>query len=178
MNIANVITLIRIVLTPIFMRLYLEGEHTEAMCLLAVAALSDMLDGFIARRFNMVSALGKVLDPVADKLLQLAMLLCLLRIMPAVLPLLLLHLLRETGLFALGCMAYKRCGVLTGARWYGKLCTVCMYTVLGGALMWPGMPEKIIKYGIGLCAGLVLLCMRMYAMVYIRFLKNREERKA
>ena len=178
MNIANMITLIRIILTPIFMRLYLEGEHTASMCLLAAAALSDMLDGFIARRFNMVSSLGKVLDPVADKLLQLAMLLCLLRMIPAVLPLLLLHLLRETGLFVLGCMAYRRCRVLTGAHWYGKLCTACMYTVLGGALMWPDIPEEIIKLGMGLCAGLVLLCMLMYAMEYIRLLKNTEERKA
>ena len=178
MNIPNTITLIRIALTPVFMRLYLEGEHTGAMCLLAAAALSDMLDGFVARRFQMITPLGKVLDPVADKLLQLAMLLCLLRIRPAVLPLLLLHLLRETGLFVLGCMAYKRCGVLTGAHWYGKLCTACMYMVLGGLLMWPGMPGIIANYGMGLCAGLMLLCMLMYTAEYIRLLKGSEKRKA
>ena len=117
MSIPNMLSLLRIVLTPIFVRLYLEGEHTAAMYLLAGAALTDLLDGFIARRFDMITALGKVLDPAADKLLQLGMLLCLVKSEAGVLPLLLLHLLREAGLCVLGWLVYSRCGVLTGAKW-------------------------------------------------------------
>ena len=74
MSIPNMITLVRIVLTPIFVRFYLEGENSAAMLILAAAALSDVLDGAIARRFGLITPLGKVLDPVADKLLQASML--------------------------------------------------------------------------------------------------------
>ena len=75
MSIPNMISLVRILLTPLFVRFYLEGKDWAALYVLCAAAASDVLDGAIARRFNMITPLGKVLDPVADKLLQLAMLL-------------------------------------------------------------------------------------------------------
>jgi len=94
-GIPNMITMLRIVLTPLFVRFYLEGQQGAAMAVLFVAAMSDMLDGFIARRFHMITPLGKVLDPVADKLLQLGMLLCLADRGAIVWLLLLLHLMRQ-----------------------------------------------------------------------------------
>lgn len=172
MSIPNMISLVRIILTPIFVRLYLEGEQTAAMVLLAAAVISDLLDGFIARNFNMITPLGKVLDPVADKLLQLAMLLCLVKKSPAVLPLLLLHVLRELGLFALGALVYRRTGRLIGAKWYGKLCTAAMYTLLGGALLWREMPDSLFNQGIMVCAVLMGYCVFRYGLEYMRVMKN------
>jgi len=176
MSIPNMITLVRIVLTPIFVRLYLEGEHTAAMLLLVIAMLSDLLDGFIARNYNMITPLGKVLDPVADKLLQLAMLLCLTERSAGVLPLLLLHLMRETGLFIMGGLAYRRTGRLIGAKWYGKACSAVMYGVLGAALYWQDMPETLLEQGILLCAVLVGYCIFRYAGEYMRVMKNPGEK--
>ena len=124
MSIPNMISLVRILLTPLFVRFYLEGELGAAMFVLCTAAVSDMLDGAIARHFNMITPLGKVLDPVADKLLQLAMLLCLVPGRPGVLYVMALHLVRELVLFYLGLLVYRRQGTLIGSRWYGKACTV------------------------------------------------------
>ena len=177
MSIPNMITLLRIVLTPIFVRLYLEGEQEAAMLLLALAALSDLLDGLIARSFNMITPLGKVLDPVADKLLQASMLLCLVERSPAVLGLLLLHILRETGLFVLGGLSFRRCGVLIGANWYGKLCTALIYGVLGLALLWREMPLRLLNSGLMLCALMVLYCMLRYGAEYMRILKSGKIKK-
>lgn len=70
LTIPNLLSVIRIILIPIFAYLFLKGNQIAALVILAVSGLTDLFDGKIARRFNQVSALGKILDPVADKLTQ------------------------------------------------------------------------------------------------------------
>ena len=91
MSIPNIISLLRICLVPVFTALYLQGRVMQAMAVLLLCAASDVLDGAIARRFNMVTELGKVLDPVADKLIQAAMMLCAASVTPSVWLLLGMH---------------------------------------------------------------------------------------
>ncbi len=69
-TIPNLLSVIRILLIPVFAYLYYNDMKVEAVIVLAVTGLTDTLDGKIARRFNQISALGKILDPVADKLSQ------------------------------------------------------------------------------------------------------------
>lgn len=171
MSLPNMITLLRIALTPLFVRFYLEGEHTAALLILAAAAISDMLDGAIARRFDMITPLGKVLDPVADKLLQLAMLLCLVPRHGAVSLVLLLHLFRELVLGIMGAAVYRRSAVLIGARWYGKLCTGFMYGFLGLALLWKTMPETALNTGLYICGALIVCCLIRYGWEYVKLLQ-------
>ena len=95
MNIPNMISLVRILLTPVFAVLYVRGALYQAMGVLLLCAVSDVLDGAIARRFNMVTDLGKALDPAADKLIQIAMMLCAATRTKAAWLLLALHLIRE-----------------------------------------------------------------------------------
>ncbi len=70
LTIPNLLSVIRIALIPVFAVMYLRGNQLVAIAILAVSGLTDLFDGKIARRFNQVSALGKILDPVADKLTQ------------------------------------------------------------------------------------------------------------
>ncbi len=70
LTVPNLLTFLRIVMVPIFAVLFYKGEYGWAVFVLFLSGLSDFLDGKIARRFNQISALGKVLDPVADKLTQ------------------------------------------------------------------------------------------------------------
>ena len=72
-SIPNMLSYFRLLLIPLFIVLYVHEDFTEALITLAVSGLSDILDGRIARKYNMVTDLGKVLDPVADKLTQCAM---------------------------------------------------------------------------------------------------------
>lgn len=72
LTIPNLLSIIRILLVPGFIALYVNGDRIGAIVLLVLSGLSDFLDGKIARKFNQISALGKLLDPVADKLTQLA----------------------------------------------------------------------------------------------------------
>ncbi|MBE6827445.1 MAG: CDP-alcohol phosphatidyltransferase family protein [Ruminococcaceae bacterium] len=68
MTVPNLLSVIRILLIPVFAVLYMKGYIWWAVLVLAVSGLSDFFDGKIARKFNQVSALGKMLDPIADKL--------------------------------------------------------------------------------------------------------------
>ncbi len=70
LTIPNLLSVIRIALIPVFAVMYLRGNQLVAIAILAVSGLTDLFDGKIARRFNQVSAMGKILDPVADKLTQ------------------------------------------------------------------------------------------------------------
>lgn len=72
-TIPNLLSLLRIVVIPIFAYFFIKGEAVLAIVMLALSGISDFLDGKIARKFNQVSDLGKVLDPVADKLTQITL---------------------------------------------------------------------------------------------------------
>ena len=72
MNLANKLTMFRIILVPFFVLAMAFSQHLIALIIFAVASLTDMLDGKIARKYNMITDFGKFLDPLADKLLTLA----------------------------------------------------------------------------------------------------------
>lgn len=72
-TIPNLLSVIRIIIIPFFAYFFIEGNAFLAVLMLALSGISDFLDGKIARKFNQVSALGKVLDPVADKLTQITL---------------------------------------------------------------------------------------------------------
>ncbi|MBE6811832.1 MAG: CDP-alcohol phosphatidyltransferase family protein [Ruminococcaceae bacterium] len=72
-TIPNLLSALRIIMVPIIAVLFLKGEAVWAVVVLALSGLSDFFDGKIARRFNQISALGKILDPIADKLTQITL---------------------------------------------------------------------------------------------------------
>ena len=69
-TIPNLLSFLRIVIVPVFAYLFMQGQYGWAVFMLVLSGLSDFFDGKIARKFNQISALGKILDPVADKLTQ------------------------------------------------------------------------------------------------------------
>ena len=75
-NVPNVLTMFRLVLVPVFIVLYLSGHPYGALVVFCIASLTDMLDGYIARTTNQITAFGKLMDPLADKLLVLSALIC------------------------------------------------------------------------------------------------------
>ena len=101
-SIPNLLSYFRLLLIPVFIVLYVHEEFTAALITLAVSGLSDILDGRIARKYNMVTDLGKVLDPVADKLTQCAMMLCVAMRYPAMWWLLGLHVVKEIIMLVMG----------------------------------------------------------------------------
>lgn len=172
MNLPNLISFSRILLAPFFAVLYLRGNVPGAVAVLLICAASDVLDGAIARRFGLVTQLGKALDPVADKIIQAAMMLCAAREAPSVLLLLSLHVLRELSLAAMGLYVLRVTGRVYGARWYGKLCTAVLYVFVVSLLAFPGLPPVFEGLGVALCSALILLCLVLYTRDYVRILRG------
>ena len=77
MNLPNKLTVLRIIMVPFFIAAYMEKWFFVAFALFIVASLTDMLDGKIARKYNLVTNFGKFMDPLADKLLVCSAMICL-----------------------------------------------------------------------------------------------------
>ena len=178
MNIPNLISAGRIFLVPAFVSYYLDGKVTAAMGVVLLAAASDVLDGAIARRFNMVTKLGKILDPVADKLMQAAMMLCAALKAPEVWLLLGLHVLRESVLALTGLHVMLVTGQVHSAKWYGKLCTALIYAAMTALLIFPQMPKHAASVLVLCCIVPVSACLVMYLGNFLRILREHDERRS
>ena len=174
MNIPNMISMVRILLTPVFAVLYVRGALWQAMGVLLLCAVSDVLDGAIARRFNMVTDLGKALDPAADKLIQIAMMLCAATRTKAAWLLIGLHIVRELSLAALGARVLQCTGKVYSARWYGKLCTGALYIVMMLHVIIPDLPAPISLGSLLACAVLMMFSLVMYMIMYMKILNKSE----
>lgn len=134
LTIPNLLSLFRLVLIPVYMQIYLNDSvpkhYYVAGSILAVSCLTDLIDGKIARRFNMVSNFGKVLDPLADKATQFTLILCL-AIRYKVLWLIVgLFIVKEGFQLVAGLLTLRQGKMLKGALFSGKLCTVVLFLSL------------------------------------------------
>ena len=131
LTIPNMLSLFRLVLIPVYIVIYLNATTTReyflAGTILAVSCLTDMIDGQIARHFNMISNVGKVLDPMADKLTQLALTVCLSVKYPVLRVVLVLFVAKEAFQTLALIVMYRRGKVLPGSLMPGKLCTTVLF---------------------------------------------------
>lgn len=169
-SIPNLLSYFRLLLIPLFIMLYLRENFTAALITLAASGLSDVLDGRIARKFNMVTDLGKVLDPVADKLTQCAMMFCVAMRYPAMWWLLGIHVVKELIMIVMGCYVLKKTDTVNSAIWVGKLCTGVIYAVMMLHVIDPYLPQAASVAMTVVCAGLILLSLVVYTMRYVKIL--------
>lgn len=129
MNLPNQLTILRMIMVPIFVAFLLLSDVYDyfkwiALILFAVASLTDMLDGKIARKYNLVTNFGKFMDPLADKLLVCSALICLtdLEMIPSWMTIIIIA--REFIISGFRLIAAEK-GVVIAAGFWGKLKTVC-----------------------------------------------------
>lgn len=171
-TIPNLLTSVRILLIPILLWFYLEkADMRVTVILLAISGLTDILDGFIARHFHCISDLGKALDPVADKLTQLAMLICLLMRFPRMLVLIIVLCVKEIFVASTQLLVIHRTEVVLGADWHGKVTTTLLYGVMLLHLLWMDLPEELSFALEMLCIGMLLLSGVLYGLRNIRAAK-------
>lgn len=138
MNLANKITMVRVVAIPFFifflMTDFVPGSKWIALGLFIGASLTDFLDGFIARKYNMISNFGKFMDPTADKLLVCSALICILTKIndeqPYFVYLALLIIAREFIILGFRLVASDK-GVVIAAGWLGKIKTTLQMLMIG-----------------------------------------------
>ena len=171
-SIPNLLSLFRILLIPLMVTLYWKGRTIAAVIVFGVSALSDILDGQIARRFQMVTDLGKMLDPLADKLTQGAAAICVGRVHPQAFLLFGFMVVKELTQAAIGAYSLKKTGHAFSARWFGKLCTVITTASIMAMFAFPQIPDPWINGMLLLCAIVMLVTLALYANY---FLKSRAD---
>ncbi len=161
-------SLIRLLLIPLIVYLYCYAEkHIAAVLLVLLSGITDIADGIIARKFNMVSDLGKILDPIADKLTQGVLIICLAVKYPLMLGLVALFVIKELGMLIMGYMTIRKFGAVNSSRWHGKLATVLLYAAMTLLILWPTMPVYAVNRLICLCGVVMLFSLAMYFHFYL-----------
>lgn len=179
LTIPNALSLFRILLIPLLVWLYVSKErHYAAVGVVAVSGLSDIADGYIARHFNMVSDVGKLLDPIADKLTQAALLICLASRYSLIYWVFGLFCLKELVQGMFGLAAVRATGRMEAARWYGKVSTGVFYGTMILLLIYAEMPLSWAYTLIALCAAALTMSMVLYIRYFIVLLiRRRRERE-
>lgn len=180
--IPNILTYVRILLVPVFVVVYLNAHtlagHVWSIVIVAVSALTDIADGIIARKCNMITDLGKIIDPIADKAMQFAMLFCVVFKYHWILVLIVIYAVKELVSFAFSSFLFSKGKHIAGAMWCGKICTVILYGVMLALIAFPKIDPHVVTILIGFSAAFMLLAFFVYMTAYLQLYKEyRKEKK-
>lgn len=128
-HVPNILTIIRFILIPFIVYYITKEQYILSFIFLTISGLTDILDGFIARKFNFITNFGKLVDPLADKLTQIAILatLVILKIIPSWI--LFIVVLKEAIMIAGASFLYGK-ELVVSSKWFGKLATVLFYIAI------------------------------------------------
>ena len=173
LTIPNLLSFFRLCLIPVIVWLYcFKKDYLMTTLVILLSGITDVADGIIARRFGMVSELGKALDPVADKLTQIVTLFCLVTRFPHMIIPLVILTLKEILAAAFNVITIKRTGEVMGAVWHGKLTTVLLYSTMLLHLIWINIPLTVSDILVGLCTAAMLLSAVLYNIRSFRALRK------
>ncbi len=179
LTIPNLLSLFRLVLIPVYVYIYLNAQKTAdyvlAAGILAASCLTDLVDGKIARKFNMISNVGKILDPLADKVTQLALTICLSFRYPILNPVLALFVVKEG--FQLIAVIVNLCKgkALPGALMAGKICTTVLFVSLIFLVLFPDLNPHLVDAIALLNAGFLTFSFISYIFAYYGKNKKLED---
>lgn len=186
-TIPNLLSLFRLVLIPVYIVIFINAEsfadYATAAGILAVSCLTDLIDGKIARHFNMISTIGKFLDPFADKATQFAMTVCLAIKYPVLWNLAALFVIKEGFQLIAGLIQFRKGKMLTGALITGKVCTTVLFISLIIMVLIPELDAKIVNTITIVDTIFMLTAFAHYAFTYyrktpmIQNIEDHEDRK-
>ncbi len=169
-NIPNILSVFRILLVPVFIYLFqVTKQHGWAVAVFLLAGLTDVVDGVLARRYNWISDIGKILDPFADKCMQIAALLCLGQSGFVPWWIVTVLVLKEFALLVGAFCALKKEKVYVQSGWYGKAGTVAFYIIATLLVLVESM-SQVLRTVLGVL--LILFMLFALAMYVVNYKKN------
>ena len=185
----NALTILRFLLIPIIIISCVQGQYTVAIVVLTISGLTDILDGTIARKYNLITDFGKLMDPLADKATQISLLTTL--FIKGVIPIWILAIvvLKEFCMVSGASFLYGK-ELVVSSKWYGKLATVLFYIAMVISLFLEqigktqsnliktiGLADKIIYYlaVITTIASLILYMKAFYVQGYLKKSNNKQK---
>ena len=181
-SIPNILCYFRILLIPVFMIAYINAinswDYYFAAAVVLLSGLTDFADGFIARHFNMVTELGKAIDPVADKLSQAAIVISLMIRIEPMRWLFLLFAVKELFMGITSIVLLKKHNTkMDGAKWFGKVSTFVFYTVMFIIIVFPSLDIGVRDILILVSGIFLLLAFLLYAQVFLRMYQETQRKK-
>ncbi len=183
LTVPNALSVLRILIVPFFAWMFLTRHTIIATILLLISGLSDLLDGMIARKFNQVTELGKMLDPLADKLTQGVVAVCLGCRFPVILPLLIIFVIKELAMLCCAMILLHRRKRPCAAQWYGKVGTVMFYASVGAIVVMDGFFHlsgpvfEGVAYGLLLLTGVMMIYAAVrYFQIFLEILRSNDKK--
>lgn len=165
-HIPNILSTLRLLMIPLFVVAYFNYSAYVAAAIYVVAWLTDALDGYLARKFNWITDIGKLLDPLADKLMQITAAVCFtvdnLLFLTVLIPL----VIKETVMCVGGLLVIKRKKVVVQAYWYGKLATVVIFASAFVRLLVRNNPTVDIIVCVSILSMLVFSLLMYYFKIF------------
>ena len=185
MTIPNAISFIRILLITPFVAFfvaakYITGNYIPAIVIIAISGISDLFDGMIARKFNQESELGKVLDPLADKLTLIAVGICLIFIEPLVLPLMIIMVLKDVLMIIGGTIVINKGVIPPKSSWYGKASTFMFYISVGMVVLMEifNYHNETLTFSVlSATAAMMLFSLINYTIIFFKIQKQLKEKE-
>ena len=171
-TIPNVLSMLRLALIPIYIVIYLNAkadlDYYISASILAVSCLTDLIDGQIARRYNMVSTLGKMLDPFADKATQFTLIMCLAirRNLLLLWAMIGLFIAKEGFQLIAGSLILRKGKILSGAVLPGKICTAVLFISLVLMIMIPSLADNTVNIIAVVDSIFMIISFVSYILVY------------
>lgn len=193
-HIPNILTVLRFVLIPGIITAIVKEQYILAFIILTLSGLTDVLDGYIARKFNFITDFGKLIDPLADKMTQISILATLVIVDIIPIWILIIIVVKELAMISGASFLYGK-DLVVSSKWYGKLATVLFYVAIVVSLFIRQFEELIISktfinstinpllsidmpiYILALVCSVFSLIMYIkafYAQGYLKGLKNKE----
>lgn len=170
-NIPNILTVLRMAAVPVFIVFMLKNMIYPAIIVFLLAEITDVLDGLIARRFNLITKFGKIADPLADKMMQLAALFMfsIKDMIPRIIPWLVLF--KELFMLISGIYLIRK-NFDMSSKWFGKLTSVILFISI--MLVFFGVPRHITDVIFWICVAMALFAALMYIRNYFKQIKSTE----
>lgn len=175
-GIPNLLSVMRMILIPVFVVFFFSKRSYAgpvAAAVLVFSGLTDVADGIIARKFHMITALGQILDPLADKLTQATVCVCLVLKNTAPVWLLLLFVLKEALMVVGGASLIKKGREISSSKWFGKLATVIFYIVVISIIFF-NLSRGVTDILLVIALGFMFFSLCMYIPVFRRLISGRD----
>lgn len=167
-NVPNLLSVIRIFLVPLFAYLFMTDRVTAAVIVFIISGFTDVLDGYIARKYNYITNLGKFLDPLADKLTQFTAFICLYitQLVPLWMPV--VYFIKELGTTIGALVVFRNRKKVVKSNIFGKLATFFVFAFVCFAIVFGDMVPKSLITGIciAICVYFVFSCI-MYIITEV-----------
>ncbi len=179
LNIPNLLSVIRILLIFPEVYYFINDKYIISAILLSISGITDMFDGYIARKYNKITKLGSMIDPVADKLTLIAIVFCIGSKFKIIMPLAIILFIKELIMLIAGVILLNKHKTPSPSKWYGKLATIVFYfsiiIIVALKAIW-NIENVILTLTLMLITMILMLfALIKYFFVFIDILKNDEE---